>query len=198
MTKELFVSSTPHETKVGMVEDDQLAEVYLERENEYTLAGSIYKGRVTRVLPGMQSAFVDIGLERDAFLYVSDFMELENQDEDLDEIPAIAAVPEFRSPQPVPPAPVESRSEADAQPGAVSQGLEVAPWFAEQFVGAANNPLKEIGDRLEPTLPIDEPVDDVIQHRRLLSEYGGRQNSMGSGVEIEPTRDPPPGPGRLI
>jgi ribonuclease G len=92
MTKELFVSSTPHETKVGLVEDDQLAEVYLERENEYTLAGSIYKGRVTRVLPGMQSAFVDIGLERDAFLYVSDFMELENQDEDLDEIPAGRAV----------------------------------------------------------------------------------------------------------
>src|SRR5580658_4022799 len=75
MNKELFVSSTPHETKVGMVEDDLLAEVYLERENEYTLAGSIYKGRVTRVLPGMQSAFVDIGLERDAFLYVSDFFE---------------------------------------------------------------------------------------------------------------------------
>jgi ribonuclease G len=87
MTRELFVSSTPHETKVGLVEDDQLAEVYLERENEYTLAGSIYKGRVTRVLPGMQSAFVDIGLERDAFLYVSDFMELEDQEE-LDEVPA--------------------------------------------------------------------------------------------------------------
>src|ERR1700749_2172594 len=87
MTKELFVSSTPHESKVGLVEDDQLAEVYLERENEYTLAGSIYKGRVTRVLPGMQSAFVDIGLERDAFLYVSDFMELQDE-EDIDDIPA--------------------------------------------------------------------------------------------------------------
>ena len=86
MTKELFVSSTPHETKVGLVEDDLLAEIYLERENEYTLAGSIYKGRVTRVLPGMQSAFVDIGLERDAFLYVSDFMELQDEDE-LEEIP---------------------------------------------------------------------------------------------------------------
>ena len=86
MTRELFVSSTPHETKVGLVEDDQLAEIYLERENEYTLAGSIYKGRVTRVLPGMQSAFVDIGLERDAFLYVSDFMELEDQDE-VEEVP---------------------------------------------------------------------------------------------------------------
>src|SRR5262250_746775 len=86
MNKELYVSVTPHETKVGIVEDDQLAEIYLERENEYTLAGSIYKGRVTRVLPGMQSAFVDIGLERDAFLYVSDFMDLEEQDEDLNEV----------------------------------------------------------------------------------------------------------------
>ena len=81
MNKELFVSSTPHETKVGLVEDDLLAEVYLERENEYTLAGSIYKGRVTRVLPGMQSAFVDIGLDGDAFLYVSDVFEnLEDYD----------------------------------------------------------------------------------------------------------------------
>ncbi len=93
MTKELFVSATPHETKVGMVEDDLLAEIYLERENEYTLAGSIYKGRVTRVLPGMQSAFVDIGLERDAFLYVSDFMELEDP-EDLDEIPTQGLAPQ--------------------------------------------------------------------------------------------------------
>src|SRR6202050_2064010 len=97
MNKELFVSSTPHETKVGLVEDDLLAEIYLERENEYTLAGSIYKGRVTRVLPGMQSAFVDIGLERDAFLYVSDFMELEEHDEDLtDIVPANRGVQDLR------------------------------------------------------------------------------------------------------
>jgi Rne/Rng family ribonuclease len=99
MTRELFVSSTPHETKVGLVEDDLLAEIYLERENEYTLAGSIYKGRVTRVLPGMQSAFVDIGLERDAFLYVSDFMELEDS-EDLDDVPTNRPVPERYTPQP--------------------------------------------------------------------------------------------------
>ncbi len=100
MNKELFVSSTPHETKVGLVEDDLLAEIYLERENEYTLAGSIYKGRVTRVLPGMQSAFVDIGLERDAFLYVSDFMELEEHDEDVtDVVPAGRGVQDMRSQQ---------------------------------------------------------------------------------------------------
>ncbi len=86
MSKELFVSLTPHETKVAVTEDDQLAEIYFERENEYTLAGSIYKGRVTRVLPGMQSAFVDIGLERDAFLYVSDFLDLEDEGEDIEPV----------------------------------------------------------------------------------------------------------------
>jgi ribonuclease G len=75
MSKEICISTTPHETRLAILENDELAEIYYERENEYTLAGSIYKGRVTRVLPGMQSAFVDVGLERDAFLYVTDFLE---------------------------------------------------------------------------------------------------------------------------
>src|SRR5450759_2936029 len=75
MSKELIVSANRHETRVAVLEDDQLVEVYHQREREYSLAGSIHKGRVTRVLPGMQSAFVDIGLDRDAFLYVSDFFE---------------------------------------------------------------------------------------------------------------------------
>ena len=75
MSKEIYISSTPHETRLAIVENDALAEIYYERENEYTLAGSIYNGKVTRVLPGMQSSFVDIGLERDAFLYITDFME---------------------------------------------------------------------------------------------------------------------------
>ncbi|MDP2735862.1 MAG: hypothetical protein Q8P12_06675 [bacterium] len=75
MAKEMIVSCSSRERKVAILEDNQLEEVYFEREKEYSIAGSIYKGRVTRVLPGMQSAFVDIGLERDAFLYVSDFFE---------------------------------------------------------------------------------------------------------------------------
>jgi len=90
MAKEICISSTPHETRLAILEDDQLAEIYYERENEYTLAGSVYNGRVTRVLPGMQSAFVDLGLERDAFLYVTDFMELEDQEE-TDELEKAAA-----------------------------------------------------------------------------------------------------------
>ena len=90
MAKEICISSTPHETRLAILEDDQLAEIYYERENEYTLAGSIYNGKVTRVLPGMQSAFVDLGLERDAFLYVTDFIELEDQEE-TDELERAAA-----------------------------------------------------------------------------------------------------------
>ena len=75
MNKDLIISSDRHETKVAIVEDEQLVEIFFQRANEYSLVGSIHKGRVTRVLPGMQSAFVDVGLERDAFLYVSDFFE---------------------------------------------------------------------------------------------------------------------------
>ncbi len=79
MAKELVISGGQHETRVALLEDDQLVEIYFQRANEYSLAGSIHKGRVTRVLPGMQSAFVDLGLERDTFLYVSDFFE-ENEE----------------------------------------------------------------------------------------------------------------------
>lgn len=79
-SKELVVSQNRHETKAAILEDGQLVEIYFQRANEYSLAGSIHKGRVTRVLPGMQSAFVDLGLDRDCFLYVSDFFE-ENADE---------------------------------------------------------------------------------------------------------------------
>jgi ribonuclease G len=82
MTKELVISSNRHETKLAIVEDDQLVEVYFQRSNEYSLVGSIHKGKVTRVLPGMQSAFVELGLERDAFLYVSDFFEESGEEYD--------------------------------------------------------------------------------------------------------------------
>ncbi|HSB16590.1 MAG TPA: Rne/Rng family ribonuclease [Bryobacteraceae bacterium] len=85
MGKELVISANRHETKVAVLEDGQLVEIYFQRANEYSLAGSIHKGRVTRVLPGMQSAFVDVGLDRDAFLYVSDFFE---ENEEYDKIAA--------------------------------------------------------------------------------------------------------------
>jgi len=111
MAKEICISSTPHETRLAILEDDQLAEIYYERENEYTLAGSIYNGRVTRVLPGMQSAFVDVGLERDAFLYVTDFLELEDQEE-TDELEKAAATGSNTAPREV-----RHTTPKDARPG---------------------------------------------------------------------------------
>ncbi len=68
----MLVESDPHQTGIAVLEDDRLTEIYLERHRHRGIVGNLYKGRVTRVLPGMQAAFVDIGLERDAFLYVSD------------------------------------------------------------------------------------------------------------------------------
>ncbi|HXH25711.1 MAG TPA: Rne/Rng family ribonuclease [Vicinamibacterales bacterium] len=74
MTKEMIISSSPHETRVAILEDDQVAEIFIERERQRGVVGNLYKGRVSKVLPGMQSAFVDLGLERDGFLYVSDVL----------------------------------------------------------------------------------------------------------------------------
>ncbi|MCZ6515766.1 MAG: ribonuclease, partial [Acidobacteria bacterium] len=84
MAKEMFVSSSLHETRVAVLDDGALVEVYFQREQDVGLVGGIYKGRVNRVLPGMQSAFVEIGLERDAFLYVSDFYEESDEYEKMD------------------------------------------------------------------------------------------------------------------
>src|SRR5947209_523019 len=98
MNKEMIISSGAHDTRVAILEDDQVVEIFIERENQRGVVGNIYKGRVSKVLPGMQSSFVDIGLERDAFLYVSEvvntveeFDRLESGDDDE---PVMAAVVE--------------------------------------------------------------------------------------------------------
>ena len=145
MTRELFVSATPHETKVGLVEDDQLAEIYLELENEYTLAGSIYKGRVTRVLPGMQSAFVDIGLERDAFLYVSDFMEVEEGDE-IEEIPTNRGASAESNRAPSQPR-SETQPRSDFQPASRNDGQPFvieSPDFDSESDSSSMEPLQTV------------------------------------------------------
>src|SRR5262245_49635114 len=98
MNKEMIISANDHDTRVAILEEDQVVEIFIERERQRGVVGNIYKGRVSKVLPGMQSSFVDIGLERDAFLYVSEvvntveeFDRLESGDDDE---PAIAPVAE--------------------------------------------------------------------------------------------------------
>ena len=182
MNKELFVSSTPHETKVGLVEDDLLAEIYLERENEYTLAGSIYKGKVTRVLPGMQSAFVDIGLERDAFLYVSDFMELEEHDDDLtDVVPASRGVQDMR-PQPVrneASAPAETEEAQETEPNLV-QTTEEGTVEADSL---DSRPSTSAGGAVEPTDGNDSQSRERGSWRGRRRRRGGRRDGRERGPD---------------
>jgi ribonuclease G len=138
MSKELIVSTGKHETRVAILEDDQLVEIFHEREKEYSLAGSIHKGRVTRVLPGMQSAFVDIGLERDAFLYVSDFFE------DNDEYDAVVSTVEEKVLK------LESR-------GKIEQAV-----VAEPAPAAAEAPASEVA----MAAPAAPAVTEVRPHRQ--------------------------------
>src|SRR6202050_2457584 len=114
MSKELVISAMPHETRVAILEDGHLCEIYIEREKEFALVGSIYKGRVTRVLPGMQSAFVDIGRDTDAFLYVSDF--LENLEEYDNAVPGEGVKPAGQIAAPAAPAASSSGAPAGTVP----------------------------------------------------------------------------------
>ena len=126
MNKEMIISSGDHDTRVAILEDDQVVEIFIERERHRGVVGNLYKGRVSKVLPGMQSSFVDVGLERDAFLYVSEvvntveeFDRLESGDEDEAEPGAIVAAV-VEAPQP------DAVTDDAAQPAdtpAVSAGI---------------------------------------------------------------------------
>src|SRR5271157_1378142 len=195
MNKELYVSSTPHETKVALMEDDQLAEVFFERENEYTLAGSIYKGRVTRVLPGMQSAFVDIGLERDAFLYVSDFLELpsdEEDDEEFGQIPTPRTTVDIGKAPPV--------QEADSLEGPASLGGLESEQESEIVVEDFAAPIE--GDSAVGELETSSGEDrdaagGVRRWRGRQRRRGGRRGRPDDGEDrpepkTETVREPEP------
>src|ERR671930_1796597 len=84
MNKEMIVSSNGHETMVAILEDDLVAEVFVERERQRGVVGNVCKGRVSKVPPGMQSSFIDIGLERDGFLYVADVINALEEFDKLD------------------------------------------------------------------------------------------------------------------
>lgn len=147
MSKELVISASPHETRVAIVEDGQLCEIYVEREKELALVGSIYKGRVTRVLPGMQSAFVDIGLDSDAFLYVSDFLE------ELDEYDSVSTV--------------ENKVEKmEQQGGEVFAGAMSAP------LAPADAPPVE-GEAVSGEAPAESPAEAAEAGEQATEAYAG-------------------------
>lgn len=169
MAKELIISANVHEKKVAMLEDGIVTEFYVERRDENQgVVGNLYKGRVMKVLPGMQSAFVDIGLERDAFLYVSDFTEFMEEEEEIDfrevgedqrvppRIDDRARRPDPRRPEPVSaakPAPAHARAREEEPPAERPVPIEDA---VEQ--------LAEIADEsLIPPPPSEEEISESEQ-----------------------------------
>src|SRR6266513_1062942 len=88
MKREILINANPRETRVAIIEDDQLVELLVDRPETRRMVGDIYLGRVEAVLPGIQAAFVDIGTEKSAFLHASDLVFAEDEpegDEDDDE-----------------------------------------------------------------------------------------------------------------
>jgi Rne/Rng family ribonuclease len=161
MSKELVISATPHETRVAIMEDGQLCEIYIEREKEFALVGSLYKGRVTRVLPGMQSAFVDIGLDSDAFLYVSDFLE------HLEEYDHVAPVePRIHKPQP---------SSSEVYPPTTNGGVIPPPVHVPEPLAAASP--------VEPAEAFEAaPAITPLEGETFQVAAAGQQNATEGGV----------------
>ncbi|MFQ5723439.1 MAG: ribonuclease E/G, partial [Terriglobia bacterium] len=186
MTKEMVISCSPHETKVALVEEGRVVEIYVEREKEYGLVGSIYKGRVTRVLPGMQSAFVDIGLDRDAFLYVSDFIEdLEDFERvtvaEVEEPETEPRTPEVPSPQPM---------AAGTEAGPAEAGPPPAPAEAQPEL----EERQPVFDHAQPPLVLPEtrPRGRSRRHRHRRHRGGRRPGRPERGPRPEARREAAP------
>jgi ribonuclease G len=162
MTKELIVNTTSHETRVALLENGHIAELYIERSRERSIVSNIYRGRVIRVLPGMQAAFVDIGLDKAAFLYVADV---------LDEIEAVEQFIEVGQPPHQPTA--ESSSERPPLPpieDLLQEGQEI-------MVQVAKDPIGTKGARITAHISLPgrnlvymPTVDHVGISRRIENE----------------------------
>src|SRR4026207_443086 len=146
MSKELIISVNGREKKIAILDNGKVTEFYIERGEENSgVVGNVYKGRVMRVLPGMQSAFVDIGLERDAFLYVSDFFDEE------EEIERIVMEKGKKA------SPAEVKREADERIDRARIEREKQMESVQELV----EPIVEAGIPLE----LEQPLEDVKKGR---------------------------------
>ena len=162
MTKDLIVSSTPQETKVALLDDGIVSEIFIEREAHRGIVGNLYKGKVTRVLPGMQSSFVDIGQVRDAFLYVADV--IEELDENL-------LTPEEAG-RPAPPGAATPPGGADAAPGGNGAAAPSPP--ANNHRSAAIEEMLEPGQEVLVQVvkePLGQKGARITSHVSLPGRY---------------------------
>ena len=189
MAKELIVSVNGREKKIAIIENEKVTEFYIERgEGNQGIVGNIYKGRVMRVLPGMQSAFVDIGLERDAFLYVSDFFDEEEEFErividksqkgNVEEAQRVAA-------EQIALARVERERHIEAthervEPLSEMEALDAAPGEVDELAEqSAIQPMEQIGESAD---------GGKRRSRRGRRRRGGREGSDSNEDGSPPTR----------
>lgn len=171
MATQIIINATSHETRVALLENNVVAELYIEREKDKGIVGNIYKGTVRKILPGMQAAFVDIGLSKAGFLYVSD-VEAAGQFDDYDEHMTEALVTpevghEFM-------AEVQTRRRADIEPLPIEEILKEGQ---DLLVQVSREPIGSKGCRVTTyiTLPARylvfmPTVDHIGVSRRIVDE----------------------------
>jgi ribonuclease G len=168
--REIVINASALEVRVALLEDGSLTELYLERQQHRGLAGNIYKGKVTRVLPGMQAAFVDIGLEKAGFLHVSDFH---------DDIQAIGSIAEVIGEDDVETYPVDG------------DGGDEAAWLQDSQDSQNSQDLQELAELEaleEPPLERRDEQKSVPQNVRQNVRQGDRQ-SVRQGPRPDPRQD---------
>jgi len=198
MAKELIISANVHEKKVAMLEDGVVTEFYVERRDENQgVVGNLYKGRVMKVLPGMQSAFVDIGLERDAFLYVSDFTEFMEEEEEIDfrEVGDEARAPhriDDRSRRVDRPRQEPASAVTRPAPAPTPTRFDEAPAERPVRIEDAVEQLAEIADEsVIPAPPPEEELPDLGAEESAAEELaaGAVQPAAVEAVSIERVTD---------
>jgi ribonuclease G len=173
MNKEMIVSSNDHETMVAILEDDQVVELFIERERNRGVVGNIYKGRVSKVLPGMQSAFVDLGLERDGFLYVTDVVSTTDQFDQLE----------------------ASDGEAPVAADVVQPSVEVAgDGAAAELVGGLPHDEDHGADNGHGAGLIEEPDDEGDHEPEPAPEPVRAAVPVAAAVPVTPVRTRPDKP----
>ncbi len=154
MNKEMIISTNGHETRVAILEDDLLAEVFVERERNRGVVGNVYKGRVSKVLPGMQSAFVDLGLERDGFLYVADVVNT------MEEFERLSGDDDEDEPAAAPSAAVEAIGSGAAEVAASAPG-PAAP--AQNGGGGRGRGRGRRADRGDAQKGLEAKIEDLVK-----------------------------------
>src|SRR5215813_5981360 len=168
MSRELIVSVNGREKKIAIVENERVTEFYIERgEQNQGIVGNIYKGRVMRVLPGMQSAFVDIGLERDAFLYVTDFFDEEAEFERI-------VVDKSK------------KGDHEAATRAAAEHIELSRVEREQRVEATHERAEPLREVEADAIPVEERSEEQETGSRRRGRRGGRGRSARSKSEPAP------------